>query len=174
VPKSGTIFVTSMGDLWGYWVPDEWIKKVLDAIRDSGSKATFLFLTKNPERYLLFQDLFTENMILGVTLETNYPRIYTDAPLPHNRYNAMRMLRHPRKFVSVEPILVFELPTLLTMIYNLSPEFVFVGYDNYYNRLPEPPLWKTRQFIRELERLGLMVYRKTLRPAWYESPKKYK
>ena len=46
-----TIFVCSMADLFGEWVPDEWIEAVFDACRDA-PQHRYLFLTKNPVRYL--------------------------------------------------------------------------------------------------------------------------
>lgn len=45
------IFVSSMGDLFGKWVPDVWIESVFDACR-AAPWHTYLFLTKNPERYM--------------------------------------------------------------------------------------------------------------------------
>lgn len=44
------IFVGAMADIWGEWVPDEWIKEVLD-ICWAHPIHNYLFLTKNPERY---------------------------------------------------------------------------------------------------------------------------
>lgn len=71
-----TIFVCSMSDLFGEWVPDEWIKAVLDACRKA-PQHRYLFLTKNPARYddLEFDGLITpedKNFWLGstVTVET--------------------------------------------------------------------------------------------------------
>jgi len=49
--KPKTIFVQSMGDLFGDWVPDEWIEKVFDACLES-PQHRYLFLTKNPKRYI--------------------------------------------------------------------------------------------------------------------------
>jgi len=46
-----TIFVCSMADLFGEWVPDEWIRQVLAAC-DKAPQHTYIFLTKNPSRYL--------------------------------------------------------------------------------------------------------------------------
>lgn len=46
-----TIFVCSMADLFGEWVPDEWIKAVFDACQ-AGPQHRYLFLTKNPARFL--------------------------------------------------------------------------------------------------------------------------
>ena len=40
----------SMADLFGDWVPDEWIESVFDTCRQN-PQHTYLFLTKNPDRY---------------------------------------------------------------------------------------------------------------------------
>lgn len=45
-----TIFVCSMADLFGEWVPDEWIKQVFEAC-EAVSQHRYLFLSKNPGRY---------------------------------------------------------------------------------------------------------------------------
>lgn len=45
-----TIFVCSMADLFGDWVPDEWIKQLFEAC-EAAPQHRFLFLTKNPGRY---------------------------------------------------------------------------------------------------------------------------
>jgi protein gp37 len=44
------IFVCSMADLFGEWVPDEWIKTVLEAC-EKAPQHRYLFLTKNSPRY---------------------------------------------------------------------------------------------------------------------------
>lgn len=48
--KGRIIFVGSMTDLFGDWVPDEWIEKVFTAC-DNAPQHIYLFLTKNPMRY---------------------------------------------------------------------------------------------------------------------------
>ena len=45
-----TIFVCSMADLFGEWVPDEWIEEVFKAC-EAAPWHRYLFLTKNPVRY---------------------------------------------------------------------------------------------------------------------------
>jgi protein gp37 len=44
------IFVSSMGDLFGEWVPDAWISEVFDACKRA-PRHVYMFLTKNPRRY---------------------------------------------------------------------------------------------------------------------------
>lgn len=46
-----TIFVCSMADLFGNWVPDEWIERVFESCKKADNHR-YLFLTKNPARYL--------------------------------------------------------------------------------------------------------------------------
>lgn len=68
-----TIFVCSMADLFGKWVPDSWIRDVLDACRKA-PQHRYLFLTKNPRRYDDLEDkgIITDNdtnFWLGSTTE---------------------------------------------------------------------------------------------------------
>lgn len=49
--KPRTIFMQSMGDLLHDEVPDEWIEEVFKAC-EGASHHTFLFLSKNPKRYI--------------------------------------------------------------------------------------------------------------------------
>lgn len=46
--KASRIFVCSMGDLFGDWVPDEWIDRIMATVRCS-PQHTFIFLTKWPQ-----------------------------------------------------------------------------------------------------------------------------
>ncbi|MEM1602036.1 MAG: DUF5131 family protein [Candidatus Bathyarchaeia archaeon] len=154
-----------MSDMWGDWIPVEWIDKVLRVVRLK-PRSKFFFLTKNPKRYLEFEDKFSGNVVLGVTLETNRDYKLTRAPPPRERYEAMVRLNWRWKAVVIEPILDFD-EEFIDWIYNISPEIVYVGYDNYGNRLPEPKLEKTRILLEALE--GITALRpKTIRKAWYE------
>ena len=49
--KPRNIFVCSMADLFGDWVPLEWIQEVFAACRKA-PQHRYLFLTKNPKRYM--------------------------------------------------------------------------------------------------------------------------
>lgn len=48
--KPRTIFVCSMADLFGEWVPDEWIAEVFQAC-EAAPQHRYMFLTKNPARF---------------------------------------------------------------------------------------------------------------------------
>ena len=49
--KPRNIFVCSMADLFGDWVPGEWITEVFKAC-EAAPQHRYLFLTKNPKRYM--------------------------------------------------------------------------------------------------------------------------
>ena len=51
IKEPQTIFVGSMTDLFGRWVPTRWILEVLDACA-AAPQHRYMFLTKNPARYL--------------------------------------------------------------------------------------------------------------------------
>lgn len=92
--KDRTIFVCSMADLFGSWVPDSWIEEVFAAC-EKAPQHRYLFLTKNPQRYI---DLAIagklppkDNMWYGTTATTSdEPFFYGGAW---------------HTFVSIEPIL---------------------------------------------------------------------
>lgn len=60
------VFVCSMADLFGEWVPQEWIDKVIRACADS-PQWTFIFLTKNPKRLLTIE--WPDNAWVGTTVD---------------------------------------------------------------------------------------------------------
>lgn len=49
--KGRNIFVCSMADLFGSWVPESWIEEVFDTC-EKEPQHNYLFLTKNPKRYV--------------------------------------------------------------------------------------------------------------------------
>jgi protein gp37 len=158
--QSDFVFVCDMTDLFGSWVPREAIQQILDYI--TKSPATFLLLTKNPARYHAFD--IPANCVCGATIETNLDNPTSEAPRPYDRINAMIELKHPRKMISIEPILQFSEPFHMWLV-DIHPEFVAVGYDNYRNHMGEPSLIWTLRLIEQMEKAGITVYRKTIRDA---------
>jgi len=63
--ESARIFLDSMADLFGRWVPTEQIQQVLDVVCEA-EQHIFLSLTKNAPRLLAIQD-FPANLHIGVS-----------------------------------------------------------------------------------------------------------
>lgn len=70
--KPRTIFVCSMADLFGEWVPNNWIEEVFAAC-EKAPQHRYLFLTKNVERYVQHGVPIADNLWYGtsITDETN-------------------------------------------------------------------------------------------------------
>lgn len=159
------IFVSDMGDLWGNWVPKDWILAVLNTIQ--ASETNFLFLTKNPTRYLEFLNVIPENAILGATIETNRSTsAYSKAPLPEERLKAMQEIRSGwdnNIMISIEPVMDFDFSDFLSSLKKVKPDFIVIGRDNYGNNLPEPTLEKILSFIYELKCFTRVILKSSLR-----------
>ena len=99
--KPRNIFVCSMADLFGYWVPDEWIAEVLKAC-DAAPQHRYLFLTKAPSRYEKISSLMPswEEMYL----EKSRPVMMFGASATDDAMMAVAY-KSNAEWVSVEPIL---------------------------------------------------------------------
>lgn len=99
--KPRNIFVCSMADLFGHWVPDEWIAEVLKAC-DAAPQHRYLFLTKAPSRYEKISSLMPswEEMYL----EKSRPVMMFGASATDDAMMAVAY-KSNAEWVSVEPIL---------------------------------------------------------------------
>lgn len=95
--KPRNIFVCSMADLFGDWVPDAWIDEVLRAC-EKAPQHRYLFLTKNTDRM--------NRMMIGGKLPNAYTERYWfgNTWVPASKHLAWGNGNH-NSFVSIEPIL---------------------------------------------------------------------
>lgn len=102
--KPRNIFVCSMADLFGDWVPDEWIEEVFQAC-EAAPQHRYLFLTKNPAR---FKQLRENGIKLpdGCWIGTSVTRDAEEADqyTGRTRYLSDNWDTTAKWFVSVEPI----------------------------------------------------------------------
>ena len=101
-----TIFVCSMADLFGDWVPDEWIQDVFNACRKA-PQHRYLFLTKAPERFgqLLDHDVaLPENCWFGTSITKSAEAEKEGARRVHELTETWAV-RGVKWFASVEPLL---------------------------------------------------------------------
>ncbi len=124
--KGRNIFVCSMADLFGKWVPDDWKVEVLESCKKA-PQHNYLFLTKDPIGYSIWPtkkypdirsyELYTENMWLGVTytgkerLEGHYNewKVGDGYTIWSNFWYLWRMSEailptKAHKFISIEPL----------------------------------------------------------------------
>ena len=165
-PKTGFmqfIFTCSSGDI--AFCPDNYLQQIVAEIRRHKDR-TFLLQTKDPT---VFQRTkFPDNVILGITLETNKDALaqaVSKAPPPSQRRKVFKTVEHARKMLTIEPVMDFDLDTMIQWIDDLAPCMVWLGYDSKRANLPEPPLAQVKELSWELGRRGLVVVLKTIRDA---------
>jgi protein gp37 len=94
------VFVCSMADLFGKWVPDDWIMQVFDSVIKY-PQWNYLFLTKYPQRLQAIGEQlggsFPDNCWVGTTVdEQKRVKIAQDA---------FAKIKAPVKWLSLEPLL---------------------------------------------------------------------
>ena len=97
--KPRNIFVCSMADLFGEWVPDTWIDDVIRATQKA-LQHRYLFLTKNPERYGNWLERFEEGRISGLDEVAD---CWFGASVSNNA-EMERANRSRAMWISIEPI----------------------------------------------------------------------
>jgi protein gp37 len=170
--KDRVIFVVSTGDMWGRWVSDDIIIRILQhCFRFYQNE--YVFQSKNPARFVEFKRYLANQFwvpnipfMLGTTIETNrYPGKgkFTLAPSINQRADAMIALKPWKRFVTIEPIMDFDLEKFVVMIRAISPAFVAIGADSKGHGLIEPPAEKVRSLIDELRRFTSVREKENLR-----------
>ncbi len=145
------IFVCHTIDLFAADVSTEWILNVLGQLR-LYPENRYLLQSKNPHRFLDFDERYPENVLLGTTIETNRDIVESKAPSCKERAWALGMLSKDdfETMVTIEPIFDFDLDDLVDLIMLANPEWVNIGADSKGHGLPEPPPEKIRLLIDRL------------------------
>jgi DNA repair photolyase len=144
MPDDGSwIFVGSMGDIFCPGMKDEWILSLLYFIKQCEADNKFLLQTKNPFSFLAFgleiEDI-KDKVILGTTIETNRRTLGAAEPT-YKRYKCLRTMRQEgfKTFLSMEPLADFDLETIKEWVFQLQPEAIELGLENYTHYLTPPP-----------------------------------
>lgn len=148
--KGRNIFVCSMADLFGKWVPDEWIEEVFDACKRA-PQHNYLFLTKNPGRYIELEKErklpFAHNFWFGTSV-TKVTDKYT-----------WFMEKKFHWFLSVEPML----EGLGEMAEGApKPEWLIIGAEtgNRKNKVVPKKEW-LEKLVSECGKYGIPVFMKS-------------
>lgn len=155
------IFVCAQHDLFADGVPSIGIKQILEYCSTFDNE--YLFQSKNPKRFAEFK--LPKNSVVCTTIETNrwYPVIMNNAPHPEERAEAMESLSKTYStYVTIEPILDFDLDELVGLIHQCKPVKVNIGADSKGHNLPEPDSDKILRLISELKKFTTIDKKKNL------------
>lgn len=140
--KPSKIFTVSMGDMFGEWVPEEWVIPIFQ-VMGLCKQHIFQILTKNPARInrVVSGDLFSPNIWIGVSVE-NYASLH--------RIDDLRKVPQFKKFVSFEPLLEKIHPNLEGI------DWIIIGAQT--NPLVLPPWEWIDILVDEADRCGIPVF----------------
>ena len=153
--------------MWAWDIQDSWIERTLEHCRRY-PKNTYLFQSKNPQRFRKYYGQFPGEVIFGTTIESNreYPEIYRHAPPIIERYCSLaEMCREDGcvVMVTIEPILDFDLDKFVEIIQDIEPAWVNIGADSKGHKMPEPEAGKVGSLIEELRGFTRVKVKKNLR-----------
>lgn len=155
------IFVAYMGDI--AFATMEQFLRILARIRQF-PETHFLIQTKNPKQLFDWREdwgiTLPPNVYIGTTIETNRDYWLTKAPPPIERFRYLAGYPHNFKFLSIEPIMDFDLEELSQWVKLIQLNIVEVGADNYHNHLPEPPWAKVEALLEALREISCTVVEK--------------
>ncbi|HVJ49386.1 DUF5131 family protein [Desulfitobacterium sp.] len=129
VKNSANIFVCSMADLFGEWVPDDWIEKVFRAC-EKYDQHNYLFLTKNPSRL----DKAIDNFVCEDRESQDSYKFFSKfwfgttvtSQKDIERISELSIFEEGHRFLSIEPL---HEPVFLDLKKDLRPniDWVIIG-----------------------------------------------
>ena len=162
LPSSSVLFVAENGDI-SFCDPVFVVNEIINAMREDKKQGrVFLLQSKNPAYFAQILHGLPQNVVLMTTIESNrhYPEV-SKAPPPSQRFQEFLQLDWPRKAMVMEPILKFDLKTILDWATELKPEAVLIGLESKRRcTLPEPTPSEIEELHRELRNLGFKTYDK--------------
>jgi len=160
-----TIFIEHMNDLFAQRdndeVMDEQISKVLIHCEEYPDNK-YVFQTKNPLVALAYLTAHhINNYMIGTTIESNrhYPQM-GNAPSIELRRGGMMAFGKIETFVTIEPIMDFDVSHLVAILKDINPLFVNIGADSKGCHLPEPTPAKVKEFVAKLQEAGIVIRKK--------------
>lgn len=152
------VFACSMADLFGRWVPKEWIEAVLREVR-AAPEWNFLFLTKFPKRMAEFD--IPENAWMGTTVDLQARVANAEA--------AFAKVKAGVRWLSIEPML-----EPLNFKHLDRFDWIVIGGASKSSATPEwkPPFEWVLDLVEQARVAGVKVYFKTnlLGPRMLELP----
>lgn len=181
-----TIFIEHMSDLFAYGIPDKWITDILCHCEQYPDNK-YVFQTRNTLRayYYWQMGVFPLRFYIGTTIESNREYKDTNAPKIENRIAGLKKFvevipgfgmpiipsfpvqtghgfeKYIMTYITIEPIMDFDLAPFLKMLVAAKPNFINIGADSKGNKLPEPSKEKIMALIDGLKQCGIEIKQKS-------------
>jgi len=162
VKKPQKVFVCSMSDLFGEWVPDSWIEAVFEACAKAPWHK-YLFLTKNPKRYVELSENNklpkNDNFWYGITI-TNQE---DESKISGCKFTEDWHDGEFNMFYSIEPLL-----GPIDFIGTLLPHWIILGGEtgNRKNKITPSGEWIKEIAMLCSEQKIPLLCKDSLKPWW--------
>ena len=155
--KGRNIFVCSMADLFGGWVPDSWLDEVFEAC-EKATQHNYMFLTKNVERYTQYGVPIADNMWYGTSI-TKLEDV--------SRFNYLPA--GCNTFVSIEPLLEDIKPEKCNIMFRQVDWFIIGAETGRRKDKVVPDRKWIEDIVNECRKKGKPIFMKSsLAPIWGE------
>lgn len=150
------IFFGSSIDVFAPNINREWIYKSLEFLNKFDN--SYLLQSKAPRLMERFKNEFPPKTVLCTTIETNrhYTSIMMNAPPPIER------VTKSVDYVTIEPIMQFDLKEIVSMIREIEPIQVNIGADSMGKKLPEPSSKEIIDLVDSLSEFTKVVKKRNL------------
>ena len=163
--RDKTIFVGNCIDLFSEEMDSRDIESVLRHCQKYPLNR-YVFQTKNPERMYGYLSAMPQAMpgqsILGTTIESDDAALlakHSKAPEPTQRALWIGSCKDAgfKTFLTIEPIMRFDLYTMTNIIAVARPDFVNIGADSKRHNLPEPTGEEIKKLIAAIVELNIPI-----------------
>lgn len=155
-----TIFIGHLCDMFAEGVDSTDVMKVIEYCRMWDNE--YVFQTKNPQNMWKFIYRTPSKRMVGTTIETNRAETlerFSKAPHPMERANGLSQI-DGKKFLTIEPIMDFDVWEFAKLIEAAKPDFVNIGADSKRHNLPEPTGEKVMALVGTLGELKIPIRKK--------------
>jgi protein gp37 len=150
--RFNNVFTVSMGDMFGGWIPREWIEAVL-AVERANPQWNFLHLTKFPKRIAEFD--IPKNAWMGTTVDWQVRVANAEAAFAELRE---KLGKDATLWLSIEPMLEPIKFTRLDLF-----NWMVIGGAARSMRTPEfrPPFRWIMDLVQQADAVGCKIFQKT-------------
>jgi len=140
-------------ELFGEWINPDWLRWIFNRCREC-PQHTFIFLTKKPENLKQWSPL-PNNCYIGASATNLHQMAACNYRL--------RLIEAKVKFISLEPLLDWELCQIHNTSLNWKPwaiNWLVIGQQTPIKKLTEPKMEWIKEIVQAADKAGIPVFLK--------------
>ncbi len=182
--KEGVVFLNSAHDSYSACIPDEWICAMHRWIGRQPEGLVFYLQSQNiwrAQAYMEQLKKIQDKVIIGTTIQTDNEeliRSLSNSPSIYSRHQAILRfgVQGFRLRLALEPLFKFKTRKLLDMVFDINPELVEIGLDNYADQhklnIPQTDRKTYTIIYNEIADYGIPIFEKASIEKWRRTGKR--